>query len=91
MFDLKMDAAENRTEARDLYDIAHLLRMYGRQLTSEQIVRVEIFSHDIDNLATRYASSFDLDDALRNRANVNNTVIALRETVEELCLHFQKD
>jgi predicted nucleotidyltransferase component of viral defense system len=89
MFDLKMDAAENRTEARDLYDIAHLLRMYGRQLSPEQIIRVETFSHDIDDLATRYVSSFDTDDALRNYADVNDTVIALRETVEELCLHFQ--
>lgn len=89
MFDLKMDAAENRTEARDLYDLAHLLRMYGDRLSSEQIFRAEAFSHDINDIATRYASSFNTDDVLRTRANVNDTVISLREAVEELCLHLR--
>jgi predicted nucleotidyltransferase component of viral defense system len=88
MFDLKMDAAENRTEARDLYDLAHLLRMYGDRLSSEQIVRAEDFSRDIDDIATRYAPSFNTDDVLRTRANINDTVISLREAVEELYLYM---
>jgi predicted nucleotidyltransferase component of viral defense system len=83
MFDLKMDAAENRTEARDLYDLVHLLRAYGSKLSSEQITRAEAFSHDINDLATRYAPSFNTDDVLRNRANINDVVLALREAVEE--------
>jgi predicted nucleotidyltransferase component of viral defense system len=87
MFDLKMDAAENRTEARDLYDLAHLLQMYGDQLSPSQIVRAEAFSHDMDNLATRYISSFNTDDALRTHPNVDDIVLSLREAVEELYLN----
>jgi predicted nucleotidyltransferase component of viral defense system len=84
---LKMDAAENRTEARDLYDLAHLLQMYGDQLSPSQIVRAEAFSHDMDNLATRYISSFNTDDALRTHTNVDDIVLSLREAVEELYLN----
>ncbi|MGB8701890.1 MAG: hypothetical protein WCD18_20945, partial [Thermosynechococcaceae cyanobacterium] len=76
--------AENRTEARDIYDLVHLLHEYGNQLSLDQIARAETFSHDMDDLATRYASSFNTDDVLRTRANINDTVIAFREAVEQL-------
>jgi predicted nucleotidyltransferase component of viral defense system len=82
MFDLKMDAAENRTQARDLYDLAHLLREYGDQLSSVQIARAEVFSQDIGSLVTRYSQSFNTDNVLKTRANIDDTVIALREAVE---------
>ena len=83
MFDLKMDAAENRTEARDLYDLAHLLREYGNQLSSVQIVRAEAFSHDMDGLVALYSSSFETDDVLKKLTNIDDTVIAFREAVEQ--------
>jgi predicted nucleotidyltransferase component of viral defense system len=82
LFDLKMDAAEDRTEARDLYDLAHLVREYGYKLSTEQIDRLELFSRNIDELATEYRPSFATDDVLKDRANVDDTLIALREAVE---------
>lgn len=82
LFDSKMAAAENRTEARDLYDLAHLVSNYGDRLSPEQLSRVEVFSGDVDELAARYASSFAVDDVLRQRATVDDTVIALRVAAE---------
>lgn len=82
MFDLKMDAAENRTEARDLYDLAHLMRVYGDYFSPVQIARAEAFSQDMGALISRYSESFNTDEVLKTRANIDDTVIALREAVE---------
>ena len=83
MYDLKMNAIDNRTEARDLYDLAHLLRFYGDQFSFAQIARAEAFSRDMDDLATRYASSFETDDVLSKLSKIDDTVIVLREAVEQ--------
>jgi predicted nucleotidyltransferase component of viral defense system len=83
MFDLKMDAAENRTQARDLYDLNHLLSIYGNQLSSAQIARAETFSKNIDELLTRYGESFSTDNVLNTHTTVDDTVLSFREAVEK--------
>ena len=82
MFEQKMGAMEDRTEARDLYDVSHLLQNYGDQLSNAQIERVDGFSKDLNLLASRYEESFENDDVLMRSTDVENTVLALREAIE---------
>jgi predicted nucleotidyltransferase component of viral defense system len=76
-------AAEGRTEARNLYDRAHLVRYYGDELSTAQLDRTDALTEDLDDLAARLGPSFETDDVLRGLATVEDTVIALREAVEE--------
>lgn len=81
IFDQKLEAAENRTSARDLYDLAHLVENYGDKLSREQIERADAFSRDIDKTASSYRQAFEEDRILRDRG-VDTTVLRLRAGIE---------
>lgn len=84
LFDQKMNAIEKRTVARDLYDITHLVKTQGDELSPEQIARVDNFSNDIDKLASLFADSFETGENLNKISTVEDTVLALREALEEI-------
>ncbi len=54
LFDQKMNATDDRTKARDLYDLGFLAESYGASLSSEQILRADEFSRDYEGLADRF-------------------------------------
>ncbi|MEL6456350.1 MAG: nucleotidyl transferase AbiEii/AbiGii toxin family protein, partial [Cyanobacteria bacterium J06623_5] len=83
LFDMKLAAAEGRTQARDLYDLAYLARFYGNQLTPDRLARAEAFTDNLEDLFSRYAESFAADAALGQYATPEDTAIALRIAVEE--------
>ena len=87
MFDDKMNASIDRTEARDLYDLGYLVKNYGDQLSDSQIQRIDHFSKNLDLLATRYKESLENDDVLMRVTDVTDTVIQLRESVEVQLTH----
>lgn len=58
LFDQKMNAADDRTKGRDLFDLGFLAETYGDRLSNEQILRAGEFSRDYDGLADRYRQAF---------------------------------
>ena len=81
LFDQKFAATQGRTEARDLYDLAHLVKNHGEQLSGPQINQIDQFSRNIEDLISRYAQSFELDKELASKSSIRDTVITLREAV----------
>lgn len=81
--DQKLDAAQARTAPRDLFDLAHIARAYGDQLSNGQLERLDALSRDMDGLAARYGDAFTRDAVIQGRATVDDTVLALRGAVED--------
>jgi uncharacterized protein YjbI with pentapeptide repeats len=85
LFDQKMNAADDRTKARDLYDLGFLADSYGGQLSTEQILRADRFSRDYKRLAVRYRKAFQDDALIRGVATAEDRALAFRiATVEQM-------
>ena len=78
LFGQKMAAAENRLEARDLFDLAFLMSAYGNQLTDDQVRRADAFLTDPDKVEQRYADAFLADAVLKRLTTVSRTVARFR-------------
>ncbi len=81
IYDQKMEAAENRTAPRDLFDIAFLVDKHGDKLSSKQIMKADDYSHDMNGLAERFGKDFQ-DDTVLKSTTVDETVLVLREAIE---------
>jgi predicted nucleotidyltransferase component of viral defense system len=84
LFDQKLNAAQNRTVSRDLYDLAFLVEQFGTQLRDEQIEAVQQFVANPDQLVEQYRLTFQLDEALSNLTTVEDIVLSLHFGVENL-------
>lgn len=84
IFDQKIEAAGDRTKPRDLYDLAHLVRTHGHELNDAQVKVAGEFTNDIDKVADLYRESFNSDEVLHTRGDVDGTVLAFRDDVELL-------
>ena len=83
MFDQKLNAAAQRTKARDLYDLGFLAKSYGDRFSSEQISRADEFSRNWEGLARRYRRSFQTDDLLRDITTADDRALLFRIAVIE--------
>lgn len=83
LFDQKMDAADDRIRARDLFDIGFLVEKHGDRLSSTQIEHADSFSRDYEDLADRYRQAFDDDNLLRSGTTADDRALALRIAVIE--------
>lgn len=83
LFDQKMNAADDRVKARDLFDIGFLVGTHGNQLSSDQIERSDSFSRDYEDLADRYRQAFEKDVLLRGVVTADDRALALRIAVIE--------
>jgi predicted nucleotidyltransferase component of viral defense system len=84
LFDQKMNAAANRAEARDLYDLAFLIKQYGSRLRDDQIEAVQSFAMNPDQMVEQYRASFKVDDALANVTTVEDIALSIHLDSEEL-------
>ena len=87
LFDQKMNAADDRTKARDLYDLGFLADSYGGRLSTEQILRADRFSRDYKGLAGRYRKAFQLDTLLKDVTTAEARALAFRIAIVEQMHH----
>ena len=87
LFDQKMNAADGRTKARDLYDLVFLADSYGDCLSSEQILRADRFSRNNKRLADRYRRAFQDDERLRYVTTAEDRALAFRIAIVEQLHH----
>ena len=78
LFDQKMNAADDRTKARDLYDLGFLVESHGDSLSTRQIRRADGFSKDYQGLATRYRRAFRKDPLLKDLTTADDRALAFR-------------
>ena len=83
LFDQKLDAADDRTRARDLFDLGFLAKSYGARFSSEQILRADDFSRDYEGLADRYRPAFNEDKLLRDVTTADDRALLLRIAIIE--------
>ena len=83
LFDQKMKAAGDRTNARDLYDLGFLAATFGDGLSTEQILRAEQFSRDYEGLGDRFRSSFQEDRLLSSLTTADNRALLFRIAIIE--------
>lgn len=87
LFDQKLNAADDRTKARDLYDLGFLADSYGGRLSAEQILRADRFSRDYKRLADRYRKAFQVDILLKDRTTAEDRALAFRIAIVEQMHH----
>jgi len=90
LFNQKMDAADDRVKARDLFDFGFLVAKHGDRLSSDQIERADSFSRDYEDLADRYRQAFEEDALLRGVTTADDRALALRIAVIEQLHHRGK-
>ena len=87
LFDQKMNAAEDRTKARDLYDLGFLAGAYGDSFSNEQILRADRFSRHYKRLADRYRRAFQDDELLKSAITADDRALAFRIAIVEQMHH----
>ena len=87
LFDQKMNAADDRTKARDLYDLGFLADSYGDRLSTEQILRADRFTRLYKSLAGRYRRAFQADALLREVTTADDRALAFRIAIIEQMHH----
>ena len=83
LIDQKMNAADDRTKARDLYDLGFLAESYGGEFSTEQILRADEFSRDYVGLASKFRQAFEDDRLLRDVVTADDRSLVLRIAVVE--------
>ena len=78
LFDQKMNAADDRTKARDLCDLGFLVESHGDSFSTKQIPRADGFSRDYQGLAARYRRAFEKDPLLEDLTTADDRAIAFR-------------
>ena len=87
LFDQKLNAADDRTKARDLYDLGFLADSYGGHLSTEQILRADRFSRDYQGLAIRFRKAFQEDALIRGVTTAEDRALAFRVAIVEQMHH----
>ena len=87
LFDQKLNAADDRTKARDLYDLGFLAESYGDTFSTEQIARADEFSRDYRGLADRYRRVFQNDRLLKDLTTTDDRALLFRITILEQLHH----
>ena len=87
LFDQKMNAADDRTKARDLYDLVFLADTYGDRFSTEQILRADRFSRHYKSMAGRYRPAFQDDALLRDVTTADDRALAFRIAIVEQMHH----
>ncbi len=79
LFDQKLAVAEDRVDARDLFDLAFLMEAYGDQLTDKQVRSSDGLLSDSNTIEQRYADAFIDDQIMREITTAKRTVANFRE------------
>jgi predicted nucleotidyltransferase component of viral defense system len=90
LIDHKLEALQNRTAARDLYDLHFLLTQKPQTFSREQTQRLVESTRDIDALERRYAESFKEDTILQS-IDVGRLVLSIYDVSRRLYSELHKD
>lgn len=82
IYDQKLGALGDRTKPRDLFDLAHLTKEHGENLSDHQILRAEAATSNVDELANRFDESFREDPILARFGDAEDAVLEFREALE---------
>jgi predicted nucleotidyltransferase component of viral defense system len=66
----KLSAFENRTAARDLYDLCFLARHYRGDFSKEALLKARELMYDLNAVEARFRPAFDEDDLFRKEADL---------------------
>jgi hypothetical protein len=66
LIDHKIDSFRNRTVARDLYDLHHIVTKLSSSLSPKQARMLVELTQEVDPIDRRFAESFKEDPLLRN-------------------------
>ena len=83
LFEQKLEAAADRTRARDIFDLGYVAKTFGDELHTEQIHKAERFSRDYEGLAGRFSSAFDADKLLKGLTTADDRVLEFRIAIIE--------
>lgn len=83
LFDQKLNAADDRTKARDLYDLGFLAESHGDRFSTKQISRADDFSRDYRGLADRYRRVFQNDKLLKDLTTADDRALLFRIAIVE--------
>lgn len=70
LIEQKLNALENRTAARDLYDVHFLARRYAADFSQQARERLRELTSDMNRLEGRFRPAFEEDDLFRERADL---------------------
>ena len=84
MIEQKIAAVENRTQARDLYDLDYLASAYGDHFTQSQIQKMNALVDNADSLVKHYEVAFKDDRILAEYVQADELVLKLLESIAAL-------
>ena len=90
LIDHKLEAFQNRTAARDLYDLHFLLTQKPQIFSRGQTQRLVDSTRDIDALERRYGESFKEDTILQN-TDVGRLVLSIHDVSRSHYSKLHKD
>jgi predicted nucleotidyltransferase component of viral defense system len=70
LIEQKINAFENRTAARDLFDVHFLARRHAEAFSSHARERLRELTSDINRLEGRFRPAFEEDDLFRDQADI---------------------
>ena len=81
LIDQKISALENRTTARDFYDVTFLLSKYSEHFSNEAKEKLLILAEDITILESRFRLVFENDDIFAKDVLFDDIVLKLHESL----------
>lgn len=79
----KLLALENRTTARDLYDVNFLVKNHKDSFLKENWVKLKLILSDLDSLEKRFTPAFEIDEILSTK-DVSSILLNLNEATSAL-------
>ncbi|MAY42514.1 MULTISPECIES: nucleotidyl transferase AbiEii/AbiGii toxin family protein [unclassified Neptuniibacter] len=79
----KLNAAENRSKIRDLFDLGYLAREFADLFTPDQVSTLNTMVSDLDSLQSRYVADH-IEDSILKDIDLEDLVLELGQSAEEL-------
>jgi len=78
----KLGALEGRTTARDLYDVAFLIRGFRSEFSPENVARLQLLFRDVNEIEGRFRPAFEEDDLFRHQAELlTDLILSIQESL----------
>lgn len=83
LFEQKLKAATDRTQAGGLFDLGYVAGTFGEELNTEQVRKAERFSRDYEGLAGRFESAFQEDKLVNGLTTAADRALEFRIAILE--------
>lgn len=82
LYEQKLAALRSRREARDVFDLAFLSKMYGNALTDTQILKADSITQNMAGLERDLTHQLQSDPILKRITTAVDTVLRFRESID---------